>query len=373
MTRRQCLTTIPFASGVVAGAAFAYRNIHPKGGVFLDSINFVNEGSPRMNTILGSELDGRLFTDLSSLAPDSLITPTPVFYIRTRASTLLPPARNWRIRVQAGRRSRFLLISDLTNAAKPVGLRLLECAGNTRAARFGMISVADWKGVPVSSVLDDFGINGRVRISGFDHYAAASFSSVPGASWIFAAADLRDSGAFLATAMNGAPLTPDHGAPVRLVVPGWYGCCSIKWVDEIAQVEERAEPTSQMIEYARRTNQTGSPNFAADFTPAVIDTTAIPIRIERWNFGFRHRYRIVGICWGGGILAPNLEIRFNRDQKFVPVEDARSRGLSPWNTWAHWWEPPHADRYEITLRAADPEVRTTRLNSGYYARTIQID
>ena len=63
-----------------------------------------------------------------------------------------------------------------------------------------------------------------------------------GASWIFTRDQLD--GALLAIRMNGAPLTRDHGAPVRLIVPGWYGCCCIKWVDRIELVPDAAPATT---------------------------------------------------------------------------------------------------------------------------------
>ena len=66
---------------------------------------------------------------------------------------------------------------------------------------------------------------------------------------------IRESRAFLATGMNGAPLGPDHGFPLRLVVPGWYGCTAIKWVNEIALLDDTAPATDQMREYAGRTHQ----------------------------------------------------------------------------------------------------------------------
>src|ERR1700730_13152058 len=117
-----------------------------------------------------------------------------------------------------------------------------------------MISVASWKGALLADVLEKARAKPdakRVLISGFDTYAAKSTSSIPGASWVFTADELRKAGAFLATEMNGSPLTSDHGAPVRLVVPGWYGCTCIKWVNEIAPVDEAAEATAQMARICR--------------------------------------------------------------------------------------------------------------------------
>ena len=340
--------------------------------MFAGTVDFLGEGSPQMNTTIGAELDGRLYTDLRELKADSLITPVSDFYIRTRASKILPTADDWRIHVRGRQRSGTVSTADLIRAAKPLGPKLLECAGNTRGTHFGMISVAQWDGVPVSSLLQDFGISGRVLVSGFDRYSGDSRTSTPGASWIFPCSELLDAGAFLATAMNGQPLTRDHGAPIRLVVPGWYGCCCIKWVDEISIVDDRAEATSQMIEYAQRTHQRGTPKLAADYESPVIDCAAMPVRIEKWVAGREVRYRIAGISWGGARPAQSLEIRFN-DGDYAPVDHyLPGDALVPWRLWTHWWVPQAWGTYEIRLKVADPGVRTRRLDLGYYARTVQI-
>ena len=99
--------------------------------------------------------------------------------------------------------------------------------------------------------------------------------------------------------MNRKPLTKDHGAPIRLIVPGWYGCACIKWVNKITLVDETAEATSQMQEFAVRTGQQGVPKLPRDYKPATIDQAAMPTRIEKWLVNDRIDYRVNGILWGG--------------------------------------------------------------------------
>src|SRR2546429_1078266 len=92
----------------------------------------------------------------------------------------------------------------------------MECAGNVRQAKFGLLSVGEWAGVPVSEILDKAKAKSgtaRVLISGFDRYATESRTSIPGASWAFSPEQLEKAGAFLATELNGQPLPKDHGAP----------------------------------------------------------------------------------------------------------------------------------------------------------------
>ena len=85
-------------------------------------------------------------------------------------------------------------------------------------------------------------------------------------------------GAFLATQMNGADLPRDHGFPVRLVVPNWYGCTCIKWVSQIDIVADDEPSTTQMREFAARTHQDGMPDLARDFQSPVIDLAGADLR-----------------------------------------------------------------------------------------------
>jgi DMSO/TMAO reductase YedYZ molybdopterin-dependent catalytic subunit len=259
--------------------------------------------------------------------------------------------------------------------SKPAGLHLMECSGNVRFAHFGMLSVADWAGVPVSKIIDSARIESpasRVLISGFDRYPIASSTSLPGASWIFTVDQLNSSKAFFATGMNGVSLTKDHGAPVRLVVPGWYGCTCIKWVNEIALVGEDAPATSQMQEFATRTMQQGVPELAKDYQPAIIEQAAMPIRVEKWRIDRKIKYRVNGIAWGGSRPVSDLEILFHSGEDFVLVDDFKHTANDPWSFWTHAWTPVKPGIYAIQLRVKDISVPSRRLNSGYYVRSVEV-
>ena len=341
----------------------------------MGTVAFVDEGHPEMNAPVGEELDGRLFTDLSGLRLDDTDTPTSEFYIRTRASKLLPQTKSWVVRIDGLVDASSLSVEDLRKRARPAGLHLMECSGNARFAHFGMISVAKWTGVAVADILQEVKVEPqakRVLISGFDQYQTESASSVAGASWIFLLEELRSARAFLATEMNGQPLTADRGAPVRLVVPGWYGCTCIKWVDTITLVDDGAEATSQMKEYAARTHQKGVPALAKEYEPAVIDHAAMPIRVEKWLVGGKIKYRVVGILWGGTQPVKELQIRFNPEEDYVPVDHVSQKENDPWSFWTHAWSPKSPGTYSIRLMVKEPRVRTRRLDSGYYVRTVDV-
>jgi len=347
-----------------------------RGGSKVGILSFADEGKVPVGQLLGDELDGRLFADLSLLTPENPITPTNDFYIRTRASKRLDTMKPWSIQLGGLiEKPATLRAVDVGKMARPMGLHLMECAGNSRSAHFGMLSVADWHGVPIQEILQDTkptSPSARVLISGFDQYSSESRSSIPGASWIFTSEQLKTSGAFLATKMNGQPLTPDHGAPVRLLIPGWYGCACIKWVNEISLVPDDAPATSQMQEYASRTMQTGVPVLTKDYRPALIDLAAMPIRIEKWFVRGKIKFRVAGIQWGGSSPIEGLEIRFNAKENFVPIEDFQASANDQWRFWSHVWSPQSSGKYFIRLRPKSPKAIAQRLNSGYYERIVEI-
>jgi DMSO/TMAO reductase YedYZ molybdopterin-dependent catalytic subunit len=347
------------------------------GGEKIGNVEFSGEIPIEMDVKIGEELDGRLYTDLSVLTPERATIATKDFYLRSCASKLLPDERTWTIRVTGGDvEQRSITVPQLTAMERPMGVHLMECAGNTREFHFGLMSAASWSGVLIEDVLKMAKIDlegGRILVSGFDKYEAASTSSIPGASWIFTREELEKAHAFLATKMNGEPLTKDHGAPIRLVIPGWYGCTCIKWVDQIRVVNDDAAATSQMQEYAARTHQQGVPGLAKEFRSATIDHAATPIRVERWAVGSATKYKVVGILWGGAQPARKIEIRFNPEEEYVPVDNFAPEHGDSWSFWSHAWSPRKPGTYLIRLRVKEPAIPAKRLDAGFYMRAVEIE
>jgi DMSO/TMAO reductase YedYZ molybdopterin-dependent catalytic subunit len=348
------------------------------GGQRLADLSFLHEPTIDMETPQGAGLDGRLFTDLAALSAEHSVVPTVKFYIRTRASELLDTGKPWSVALHSSARTAppdALTIPELRRQSRPMGLHLMECSGNSRAAHFGMLSVAEWAGVPLSDILDRMQSQraSGVFISGFDHYPQTSATSIEGASWIFTPEQLRASNAFLALEMNGESLTRDHGAPVRLLVPGWYGCTCIKWVNEISLVAGDAAATSQMLEFAVRTHQDGVPKLARDFRPALIQQAAMPIRVEKWSINGNIKYRVVGILWGGTQPVKLLEIRCNPEEDYVAVDQLTPAASNvPWSFWSHIWTPKTPGTYAIRLNVKEPLIHSKRLDAGFYVRSVEI-
>lgn len=357
------------------GWGIAAAEDEPAGGKFAGLVPFEDEQAAPAGTLLGAELDGRLFTDLAKISPGRVVTPNAEFFIRTAASSVLPNAEGWSIAIDGlVERPVQLGIGVIRKASKAMGAHLMECAGNVARTRFGLMSVARWAGVPVLDLLGEVKRKsgaGWVEICGFDEYSVASRTSDPGASWIFPMGALKE--AFLATEMNGEPLMADHGAPVRLVVPGWYGCACIKWVNRITFVEEGAEASSQMREYAVRTLQEGKPQFAKEYAPALTGPAALPVRVEKWVRGEKIRYRMVGIAWGGSHRIGALQIRFSPLKRFEMVSEFRPKQTTdPWNIWTHAWFPPAPGDYQIRMAIPDSPVPARKLEMGLYDRTVHI-
>jgi DMSO/TMAO reductase YedYZ molybdopterin-dependent catalytic subunit len=341
---------------------------------------------PPLERLIGSGLDARLATDLSTLDASNLVTPNDRYYVRTAAprglaaGNLRPPADSSvpgtevaipiRGRVES---PASVTLADIERAAVKAGPYVMECAGNADPTNYGLLSAASWEGARLLALIDRVkAASGsyRILVNGLDDPGPAQ-SSVPGASWIFSRDQLER--AILAVRMNGAPLPRDHGFPVRLIVPGWYGCACIKWVDAIELVPDDSQPTSQMWEFARRTHQNGLPERARDYEPPVIDTAAMPIRIEKWSVAGRLEYRIVGIIWGGTKPTNALSIRFRAGDAWTKVDDCPlPKTMDTWTLWTHTWKPPDPGRYQIVLKVDDPSVRTRRLDLFFYTREVEI-
>src|SRR5258708_6369693 len=149
--RRFLQATALSALGLTPGLErlYAMPGEDPRAGRFVGLVDFEDEGVAPVGAPIGTELDGRLYTDLSRLSVPRPVPPPADFYVRTAASRLWRESSRWKVSVEGlvGKPS-YLDIPTLRSAAKPMGLHLMECAGNVRLTRFGLISVADWSGVP---------------------------------------------------------------------------------------------------------------------------------------------------------------------------------------------------------------------------------
>jgi sulfane dehydrogenase subunit SoxC len=176
-------------------------------------------------------------------------TPNDLFFIRNHTETARIDRGGWRLRVQGSGVTRPLDLSydELVKLGQTTVTRFVECAGNGRVFfgeaqghkaegtpwRLGAIGVAEWTGVPLGVVLERAGVKPTAR----DVMPVGLDELMVRRPMALAKAMAEDT--LLVYGMNGEDLPPDHGAPVRALVPGWVGAANVKWV---GRVEVSTEP-----------------------------------------------------------------------------------------------------------------------------------
>jgi len=390
-SRRQLLGTLAAASaaslfdpGPMVSGLGAQQSCtsDPDPGTLLATLPLSRAGAPDQPfgvKLGGRGLDARLVTDVSALEPDRLITPNSLAFVRTESPTMAASQQSaWTIRTSGLDDDQApLALSTMRRESRSMGPQLLECSGNNNPANFGLISVCEWDGMPLTSAVARLRSSRSmtaVVVSGMDPVGSQSRDSIEGASWIFPLSSLERLGAFLAIRMNGEPLPADHGAPVRLVVPGWYGCTWIKWVNEIRLIGNDEPATSQMKEFAGRTHQAARHDLARDYAPAEIQTAAMPVRVEQRRGPNGLYYRIVGIVWGGTKPIDRLAIRFHANDTWTdfPICPAPTSSRA-WSLWDYRWKPSASGVYDISLSVPDRSIPQRRLDSGYYMRQVRVE
>lgn len=340
------------------------------GAVFLGLLPFLDEESRALEEKTGTGLDARYNVDLETLGPDTLVLPIERFYLRTGEPLDLGDPADWTVLLTGlVAEERVLVLDELLAQVQPIGVRMFECSGNGSGSRFGLMSAGDFDGVPLAWVLSRVAPLPdavRIRITGRDTHPASTFSTA-GASWIYTPEDLA--GAWLVTHQDGAPVTPDHGAPVRLLVPGWYGCTNLKWVEQIAWVDDEAEATSQMLEFAGRTHQDGVPALARDYRPAAMQVSALATRVEVWELDGEQIVRVIGLLWGGA-RDPDVLRLWMDDEDLGPVTLCAAREPYDWGLWEAFL-PPRAGG-TVTLRLTAEGVPALRLDTRYYDRRVDL-
>lgn len=171
------------------------------------------------------------------------ITPAPSVYVRSNFDTPVAHA-GWGVEVTGGvERAISLTVAELAALPQHEVVATMECAGNWRLGmspvpegepwKFGAVSTTRWSGVSLARVLALAGVSPdvvEVLAIGADAGPRADADGIVRFERALPIEVAMHPDTLLCTHMDGAPLTADHGAPVRLIVPGWYGMASVKWV-----------------------------------------------------------------------------------------------------------------------------------------------
>jgi DMSO/TMAO reductase YedYZ molybdopterin-dependent catalytic subunit len=189
-----------------------------------------------------------------------VITPTVRHYVRDHFAI---PQGTKRLAIDGAVRTPLQLDRDDIRSLPPRSLVVtLECAGNGRAFieppvageqwRTGAVGTAEWTGVSLRTVLEMAGpLDTAVDVLcvGADAGAPADVGTRIAYERSLPIADAMRDDVLIAYAMNGEDLPPEHGAPLRLIVPGWYGMASVKWLARLRLLERRFEGFFQANRY----------------------------------------------------------------------------------------------------------------------------
>jgi DMSO/TMAO reductase YedYZ molybdopterin-dependent catalytic subunit len=283
-----------------------------------------------------------------------LITPNAIHYVRSHFDV-----PRWERLVVDGavERPLSLDIADLLAMPRRSLVVTLECAGNGRGFldppapgeqwRLGAVGTAEWTGVPLRHVL---------ALARPDHQR--------GVEVVFAGADAGtpkdvgerirferslpmerafDDSVLLAFAMNGEPLPPDHGAPLRLVVPGAYGMASVKWLARIAVV---ADPFRGFFQAKR---------YVLDGAPLPSIAPRAVITSPRDGAVIAGPVVVSGYCWSGGAPIARVEVSADEGRIWKQAEIEPASYAYAWQSWWAPFEPAGPGEATIVARAVDAD------------------
>jgi sulfite oxidase len=326
----------------------------------------------------------------SALAAQTL-TAVDAFYVRSHGRVPSADPAAWRLRVGGlVERPLELALGDLRDGrfAEREVTSTLVCAGNRRAGLAavrpipgelvwgpGAISTARWRGVALADVLAAAGLRdgaAHVGLAGADVSAEAQPPQRFGGSIPLAKA--RAPEVLLAWAMNDAPLPPDHGAPLRAVVPGYVGARSVKWLDE---VEVRAAPWDGFFQRTayRLLRPSEAPGPGAGFALGELSVTAdllIPADGARVAAG---AVALRGYALAGsGRHVARVDVSADGGRTWLAAELLEDLGCWAWRPWACELDLA-AGEHELVARAWDsaaatqPEHAATLWNPKGYVNT----
>ena len=306
-------------------------------------------------------------------ALQSAITPTELFYVRNHWKGV-PDLDVDAFRLIIDGEVKNPLILSYEEIRKFPQRRLqvtLECCGNgpvpdswakqTRSAMekvsgHGIMGNADWTGVPLADVLDRAGVRSsavEVMFEGADHGPDEVAEEPPEVTYerSLPIRKAMHPDTFLAYEMNGEVLPPLHGYPLRLVVPGWYGMTSVKWLVGI-HVLNRAFDGFYQKERYRVMNGPGASNFYTYLTEMKVKsiiTSPAPGEVVPTGI-----YLIAGAAWSGEKQITKVEVSTDGGNAWQKAHLLPRTGYS-WYRWEYEWNVPGPGGYVLMSRATNDQ------------------
>ncbi|MFE7029067.1 sulfite oxidase [Streptomyces sp. NPDC057621] len=315
-------------------------------------------------------------TRFEALAGTGHHTPTDRFFVRNHTATPVLDANAWSVTVRGdglvGGGSAEFTLDDLKSLPATTRSAFVECAGNGRsffttqqgqtvsgtAWTLGAVGVARWRGVRLAEVLRRAGLSrGAVDVMprGLDaDYVTADGTNLGRVRRPLPLSKALDD-VLLAYEMNGEPLPPDHGGPVRVLVPSWIGIASIKWVGDI---EVSAQPlySPWNTDFYRLF---GDAYPAGGSAPLTRQTLKSAFELP-WNASLEAaaEHRLTGRSWSGAGAVARVEVSTDGGSSWrrARLHDAPRR--ADWVRWSADWRPAAPGTYTLLARATDTTGRT---------------
>jgi DMSO/TMAO reductase YedYZ molybdopterin-dependent catalytic subunit len=294
--------------------------------------------SPSDSTLTASDLVIRNARPLDAEAPLSALAPFETspehFFVRSHFGppTQLPLAWTLAIDGEVQRRVTLTLdeIRKMSAQTRPV---TLECAGNGRAVfrlpktsgvqwEYGAVSTATWTGVPLGALLERAGLTAGARhlwMEAADHAPGGSvpkfLRSIP--------REVALGDVFVAYAMNDRPIPLLHGGPLRLIVPGWFGMASTKWLTHVHAM--RAESDNYFMSRGYR-----YADGTAVSTMRPKSVIASPLADQRVRAG---SITVRGQAWSGGAAVRAVDVSVDGGRTWRPARLVGIERPGAWRTW----------------------------------------
>ena len=304
---------------------------------------------------------------------ESFLTPTESFYVRTHFPIPVIDRDAWWLRVEGDVKNPFAVnyeeLLELESVTVPV---TLECAGNNRSCLepkvkgvqwgLGAVGTAEWTGVPLSILLDRAGVKANaseVILEGADGGMLEDPKSPPGQLKFARSIPIEKARAdvLLAYKMNGGELPPEHGFPLRAIVPGWYAMASIKWLQRIIITNQPFTGYYQTIDYAYWERL----EAIAELTP--LTEMQVKAQIAKPAEGdivpANSKVRVHGAAWTSNGEIMKVELSTDGGATWTEAKLLDKATPNAWRFWEFIWQTPAAvGTQTLMARATDSIGRT---------------
>ena len=295
------------------------------------------------------------------------VTPTGLHYLLGHFDIPAVDQDSWRLEIGGlvARPGSFTL-DDLRQMPSSSLAVTLECAGNGRSLldpfpggqpwRSGAVSTAVWNGVSLSHLLDTVDVSPEaveIVFTGADRGVEDGVEQRFQRSLSTTEAALPD--VLVAYEMNGEPLPPQHGSPARLIVPGWYGMASVKWLVEIQAVSTPFDGFQQWSYEVRQDEDLAGERITRMLPRALMEPPGIPDDAGRLVRGADVALR--GRAWSGTSRIARVEVSLDDGGTWIDAEVGDPIGPRAWSAWRGAVNFPRPGKYILRSRATDDDGR----------------